>query len=133
LLVGAILHLLYAEADKTLAGVANFFSDPSRPIEATLNAMLATPHLGERAHPVVASSARELLNKSENDRSGVLSTTMSFLGFTLVSSNAALQHPKSAHMLDCLARQPFTKKFPKNVPQPPCPGRTFLPMQKAPS
>src|SRR6201987_3798364 len=42
--------------------------------------MLATPHLGERAHPVVASSARELLNKSENERSGVLSTTMSFLG-----------------------------------------------------
>jgi type IV secretion system protein VirD4 len=80
LLVGAILHVLYAEADKTLAGVANFLSDPSRQVEATLNAMLATPHLGERAHPVVASSARELLNKSENERSGVLSTTMSFLG-----------------------------------------------------
>jgi type IV secretion system protein VirD4 len=80
LLVGAILHVLYAETDKTLAGVANFLSDPSRGIETTLNAMLATPHLGERAHPVVASSARELLNKSENERSGVLSTTMSFLG-----------------------------------------------------
>src|SRR6266436_5948357 len=80
LLVGAILHVLYAEADKTLAGVANFLSDPSRSIEATLNAMLATPHLGERVHPVVASAARELLNKSENERSGVLSTTMSFLG-----------------------------------------------------
>jgi type IV secretion system protein VirD4 len=80
LLVGAILHVLYAEADKTLAGVANFLSDPSREIETTLNAMLATPHLGERVHPVVASAARELLNKSENERSGVLSTTMSFLG-----------------------------------------------------
>jgi type IV secretion system protein VirD4 len=80
LLVGAILHVLYAEPNKTLAGVANFLSDPSRPIEATLNAMLATPHLGERIHPVVASAARELLNKSENERSGVLSTTMSFLG-----------------------------------------------------
>ena len=80
LLVGAILHVLYAEADKNLAGVANFLSDPLRPIEATLNAMLATPHLGDRVHPVVASAARELLNKSENERSGVLSTTMSFLG-----------------------------------------------------
>lgn len=80
LLVGAILHILYAGADKTLAGVANFLSDPSRPIEATLNAMLATPHRAERIHPVVASAARELLNKSENERSGVLSTTMSFLG-----------------------------------------------------
>ncbi|TYO63356.1 conjugal transfer protein TraG [Bradyrhizobium hipponense] len=80
LLVGAILHVLYAEADKTLAGVARFLSDPCRPIETTLNAMLATPHLGDRVHPVVASAARELLNKSENERSGVLSTTMSFLG-----------------------------------------------------
>lgn len=81
LLVGAILHVLYAEADKTLAGVAAFLSDPRRSIEATLAAMMSTPHLGEAGvHPVVASAARELLNKSENERSGVLSTAMSFLG-----------------------------------------------------
>ncbi|KAB2907328.1 MAG: conjugal transfer protein TraG, partial [Dechloromonas sp.] len=81
LLVGAILHVLYAEPDKTLAGVANFLSDPGRPIETTLRAMMLTPHLGEAGvHPVVASAARELLNKSENERSGVLSTAMSFLG-----------------------------------------------------
>ena len=64
LLVGAILHVLYAEPDKTLAGVANFLSDPRRPIETTLRAMMTTPHLGERGvHPVVASSARELLEQ----------------------------------------------------------------------
>ena len=81
LLVGAILHVLYAEADKTLAGVAAFLSDPKRPIESTLAAMMKTAHLGEAGpHPVVASAARELLNKSENERSGVLSTAMSFLG-----------------------------------------------------
>jgi type IV secretion system protein VirD4 len=80
LLVGAILHVLYAEPDKTLAGVANFLSDAKRPIEATLGVMMATLHLGDRPHPVVATSARELLNKSENERSGVLSTAMSFLG-----------------------------------------------------
>ncbi|MCA3567978.1 conjugal transfer protein TraG [Bradyrhizobium sp.] len=81
LLVGAILHVLYAEADKTLAGVAGFLSDPKRPIETTLKAMMTTPHLGEVGpHPVVASTARELLNKSDNERSGVLSTAMSFLG-----------------------------------------------------
>jgi type IV secretion system protein VirD4 len=81
LLVGAILHVLYAESDKTLAGVAAFLSDPRRPIEATLAAMMSTRHLGEAGvHPVVASAARELLNKSENERSGVLSTAMSFLG-----------------------------------------------------
>ena len=81
LLVGAILHVLYAEPDKTLAGVAAFLSDPKRPIESTLAAMMKTAHLGEAGpHPVIASAARELLNKSDNERSGVLSTAMSFLG-----------------------------------------------------
>ena len=81
LLVGAILHVLYAEPDKTLAGVARLLSDPKRPVDSTLRAMMKTAHLGEAGpHPVVASAARELRNKSENERSGVLSTAMSFLG-----------------------------------------------------
>ncbi|MDQ0302450.1 conjugal transfer protein TraG [Ancylobacter polymorphus] len=81
LLVGAILHVLYAETNKTLAGVAAFLSDPKRPIETTLDAMMKTAHLGKAGpHPVIASAARELLNKSDNERSGVLSTAMSFLG-----------------------------------------------------
>ncbi|WP_041534869.1 conjugal transfer protein TraG [Parvularcula bermudensis] len=84
LLVGAILHVLYAEKEKTLAQVARFLSDPDRPFEKTLWVMMSTNHLGDdgeaRPHPVVAQAARELLNKSENERSGVLSTAMSFLG-----------------------------------------------------
>jgi Type IV secretory pathway, VirD4 components len=42
LLVGAILHVLYAESDKTLARVATFLSDPSRSFAATLVAMMRT-------------------------------------------------------------------------------------------
>ena len=84
LLVGAILHVLYAEEEKTLARVAALLSDPQRPFAATLRRMMTTNHLGTdgtpAVHPVVASAARELLNKSENERSGVLSTAMSFLG-----------------------------------------------------
>ncbi|RZK02231.1 MAG: conjugal transfer protein TraG [Novosphingobium sp.] len=84
LLVGAILHVLYAEEEKTLARVASFLSDPQRPFGATLRVMMTTNHLGTPAapavHPVVASAAREVLNKSANERSGVLSTAMSFLG-----------------------------------------------------
>ena len=81
LLVGAILHVLYAEQDKTLAGVAAFLSDPRRGIETALRIMKTTAHLGKAGvHPVVAAAAQELLNKSENERSGVLSTAMSFLG-----------------------------------------------------
>jgi type IV secretion system protein VirD4 len=84
LLVGAILHILYAEEEKTLARVASFLSDPQRSFAHTLRRMMATNHLGTaehpQVHPVVASAAREVLNKSENERSGVLSTAMSFLG-----------------------------------------------------
>ncbi|MFG6287047.1 type IV secretory system conjugative DNA transfer family protein, partial [Pseudomonas aeruginosa] len=46
LLVGAILHVLYAGEDKTLRGVANFLSDPASPFELTLHRMMTTPHLG---------------------------------------------------------------------------------------
>ena len=84
LLVGVLLHVLYAEQEKTLARVATFLSDPQRSFVATLRRMMTTNHVGPpdhpRVHPVVASAARELLNKSENERSGVLSTAMSFLG-----------------------------------------------------
>jgi type IV secretion system protein VirD4 len=80
LLVGTILHVLYASADKSLPGVANLLSDPACPFETTLHRMMLTKHLGDTPHPVVASAAREVLNKSENERSGVLSTAMSFLG-----------------------------------------------------
>jgi type IV secretion system protein VirD4 len=80
LLTGAILHVLYAEKDKTLAGVASFLSDPSRTQAQTLERMLKTPHLGTGPHPVVAQAAREMMNKSENELSGVFSTAMSCLG-----------------------------------------------------
>ncbi len=83
LLVGAILHVLYTDPEKTLARVATFLSDPARSFESSLAAMMTANHLGTEAepktHPVIAESARELLNKSENERSGVLSTAMSFL------------------------------------------------------
>ncbi len=84
LLVGVILHVLYSEEEKTLSRVATFLSDPSQSFEHSLRSMMRTNHLGSegalKTHPVVAEAARELLNKSENERSGVLSTAMSFLG-----------------------------------------------------
>ncbi|MGY3697652.1 type IV secretion system protein VirD4 [Bradyrhizobium sp. USDA 3240] len=84
LLVGVILHVLYAEEQKTLTRVTEILADPAQSFEKTLRIMLATNHLGTetepKVHPVVAATARELLNKSENERSGVLSTAVSFLG-----------------------------------------------------
>jgi type IV secretion system protein VirD4 len=78
-LTGLILNVLYAEQEKTLARLCALISDPSRPIEGLLKAMLATPHLGGRPHPVAAAAACDLLNKAENERSGVVSTAVSFL------------------------------------------------------
>ena len=96
LLVGAILHVLYAESEKTLARVASFLADPSRSISRALKIMLATNHFGSddapKVHPVVASVARELLNKSDNERSGVVSTAMSCLGLyrdPVIAANTA--------------------------------------------
>jgi type IV secretion system protein VirD4 len=84
LLTGAILHVLYAEEEKTLARVAAFLADPARSIRRTMWVMLTTNHLGTeinpKAHPTVASAARELLNKTDNERSGVVSTAMTLLG-----------------------------------------------------
>jgi type IV secretion system protein VirD4 len=84
LLVGAILHVLMPKR-KRRSACAKLLSDRSA-VRATLKVMMAhqSSWHGRSAavHPVVASRARELLDKSENERSGVLSTAMSFLGST---------------------------------------------------
>jgi type IV secretion system protein VirD4 len=107
LLTGAILHVLHAETEKTLNRVATFLADPARSIERTLRIMLSTNHLGTDAapvvHPVVASVARELLNKSENERSGVVSTAMSFLGLyrdPIVAAATACSDWRIADLID---------------------------------
>jgi type IV secretion system protein VirD4 len=93
LLVGVILHVLYAERDKTFRGCLTFLADPNRPIENALSEMLTTVHdpagrygwtdltTGQptRTHPVVAGAARALLNKSDNERSSVVSSAVKFL------------------------------------------------------
>jgi type IV secretion system protein VirD4 len=98
--VGAILHVLYAEPDKTLAGVADYLSDPRRPINTTLNVMMTTAHLSSAdPHLLIASAAREFLNKSDNERSGVLSTDQSnrLQEFTFTAENLTMkQHSLSS-------------------------------------
>ncbi|MCA9408678.1 MAG: type IV secretory system conjugative DNA transfer family protein, partial [Candidatus Omnitrophica bacterium] len=94
LLVGLILHVIYAERDKSLRGVADLITDPDRGIEDTLEYMLNAPHDPElergwvnslsgqatSTHPTVSSVAREMLNKAVEERSGIISTALSFLG-----------------------------------------------------
>ena len=74
LLAASILHILYAEKDKSLAGLARFLSNPEYPIDMTFQRMLATRHLPGGPHPVVEQCAREMLDKSENELAGIVST-----------------------------------------------------------
>ena len=71
LLVAVILHVLYAEDDKSLAGCARFLAHPERTLFQTIERMRTTHHLvgpdGKgRVHPKVAEGARAMLSKSEN-------------------------------------------------------------------
>ncbi|MFX9012119.1 type IV secretory system conjugative DNA transfer family protein, partial [Acinetobacter baumannii] len=66
-----------------------------------------TNHIGTEeapmAHPAVASIARELLNKSENERSGVVSTAMSFLGLyrdPIIAANTACSDWRIADLMN---------------------------------
>src|SRR3546814_245126 len=95
------------EEEKTLARVATFLSDPQRSFAHTRRRMMVTNHLGTKehpeVHPVVASAAREVLNKSENERSGVLSTAMSFLGLyrdPIVAQNTSSCDWRIADLVD---------------------------------
>ena len=109
LLTGVILHVLYAESEKSLARVASFLSDPTRSMAWALEGMLTTAHVEGQPHPVVAEAARELLNKSENERSGVISTALSFLSLyrdPVVQAVTATSDFKIRDLLD--AEQPLS-------------------------
>jgi type IV secretion system protein VirD4 len=113
LLVGAILHVLYAEEDKSLTGVSAFLSNPARTQTQTFKAMLLTSHLPSGPHPVVAQVARSMLNKHENELSGVVSTASSYLDLfrdPLIARNTRtsdfrvadlinLEHPVSLYLV----------------------------------
>ena len=93
LLSAGILHICYTGRKKTLPGLVSFFCDPRASIDQIAESMLNCEHDPEgvhgwidpntgkmtKTHPMVAEAARSFLNKSENERSGVQSTAMSFL------------------------------------------------------
>lgn len=96
LLVGALLHHMYAEKafgrSGTLEGVAKILSDPAKPIDLLFDDMLKQTYSESKPHPVIAACAREMLNKEKRERSGVLSTALSFLNLyrdPIVAKNTA--------------------------------------------
>jgi type IV secretion system protein VirD4 len=83
--VGAALcHLLYAERDKTLRGLAHLISgfdpaDRAGNMIKTLTRIRDTRHLPSGPHPDVAREMQMILDKSPNERSGIISTVQGFL------------------------------------------------------
>jgi len=115
LLVAIGLHVLYSETNKTLNGVLGFLSDPTRTLEATLQLMLDTDHdltgpgwpnpdgSDNYCHPVVAAAARDMLNKAPEERSGVVSTAISFLTLyrdPIVARNTAVSDFRVRHLMN---------------------------------
>ena len=97
-LTAVALHVRYAaNADGSLAGAAGFLGDPNWDSDTQMyNEMLSAVHdpdglmgwkdsLGKptKTHPMIANSAKTMLNKEDKDRSGVLSTAKSLLSLYL--------------------------------------------------
>lgn len=106
LLVAAILHVLYVGRDKSLRGCLDLLTSPHDRIENILSRMMTAEHdpagsggwidrateQETRTHPVVAGAARSLLNKSENERSAVVSSAVKCLSLfrdEIVTRNTA--------------------------------------------
>ncbi len=117
LLTGAILHVLYAEDDKSLGSVARFLSDPAfTTSEEMFRYMLNATHDPELAlgwrdtlgqptatHPLVAMAARDMLNKDPKETAGVLSTATRFLTLfrdPIVARNVAVSDFRIADLMN---------------------------------
>lgn len=91
-LTGMILDQLYSGRDKTLAGLEARLCDPGQPIDDTMQQIMRSEHdssgslgwtdsrgIPTRTHPIIARAMRSMLDKSPNERSGVISEVKGFL------------------------------------------------------
>jgi type IV secretion system protein VirD4 len=84
LLEGVFLHVLYAEAEKSLSACYRFLCSPTQPIEKQFERMLHTDHdpqaaHGWKRHPRVEMAARTLLDMPEQTRGGVVANALASL------------------------------------------------------
>jgi type IV secretion system protein VirD4 len=83
LLVGVILHALYRAKDEgspaTLPAVDAMLADPDRDIAELWMEMATTGHLAGHPHPAIASAARDMMDRPEEEAGSVLSTAKSYL------------------------------------------------------
>lgn len=106
-LTGLILHLQYlARAQGRVASlpdVAAAISDPNRNVSALYEEMKDNTHVAGQRHMTVANAASDMLNRAEAERSGVLSTAMSYLSLyrdPLVAKNVSRSDFKIADLMN---------------------------------
>ncbi len=91
LLRGVILHVWYAEANKSLEGCLQLLTNPLKPLAETLEHMRTAEHdpagrygwrdtTGQptKTHPVVAAAARAVENQAPNERTSTVSTAVAY-------------------------------------------------------
>lgn len=83
LLVGVILHILYKSKNEgsvaTLSAVDAALSNPDRDVAELWMEMITYEHSNQKVHPVVAASARDMMDRPEEEAGSVLSTAKSYL------------------------------------------------------
>lgn len=83
LLVGVILHALYkAQKDAVVASLPSvdaMLSDPKRSAVELWNEMTTYGHRNGETHPVIGASARDMLDRPDEEAGSVLSTAKSYL------------------------------------------------------
>jgi type IV secretion system protein VirD4 len=105
-LTGMILDQLYAGREKTLSGLEARLCDPGQPIDDTMQQIMRAEHdpsgsqawtdsrgIPTRTHPIIARAMRSMLDKSPNERSGVISEVKGFLELyrdPVIAANTAM-------------------------------------------
>ena len=80
LLVACVLHVLYREADKSLAGLVYFLANPDRTATETVAMMRDQVYPNPATTRFINSSAQQAAQKYEKELSGVISAALSVLG-----------------------------------------------------
>jgi len=123
-LMGLALHMRYAEKNGSLEGVALFLGDPNWDDDKQMYThMMHAEHDPEgkmgwkdsmgnptKTHPIIANTAKTMLNKEDKDRSGVLSTAKSLLSLYLDPIVA-----RNTNCSDFLVRDLMTGKKPVSL------------------
>ncbi|MGO9267992.1 MAG: type IV secretory system conjugative DNA transfer family protein [Candidatus Binataceae bacterium] len=91
-LTGMILDQLYTGRDQTLSGMETRLCDPNQRIDETIEQIMRAEHdldgaqgwadargIPTKTHPIIARAMRSMLDKSPNERSGVISEVKGFL------------------------------------------------------